>query len=273
MALIADFITEQWKSGLSYSTINGYRSAISAFHEQIEGMPVGQHPLVKRALAGVFNENPPQPKYTDMWDVGVVLKYIDSLGPNGDLDDGQMTRKLTMLLALSNASRASELQALNVGMGCMEDRDDHMVFILPKLTKTRRPGEKPGRLVLHQYQENPRLDVVRCVRSYIVRSKDWRTTEAHHQLLLGTVEPHKPVVTSTISNWLKKLMSEAGIDTSTYTGHSVRSASVSKAKAGGVSVADIVRKANWKNASTFHKFYDRTVTWDSDTFAQAVWKQ
>jgi len=82
------------------------------------------------------------------------------------------------------------------------------------------------------------------------------------------VAPHKPVVTSTISNWLKSVMTVSGIDTSTYKGHSTRAAATWKAKAAGLSVSEIVKAANWTNARTFHRFYDRSV--DQSGFANAV---
>ena len=60
---ILDYLTDLYKQGLQYRTINNQRSAISAFHEQIQGKPVGKHPRVCTLLAGIFNTRPPQPKY------------------------------------------------------------------------------------------------------------------------------------------------------------------------------------------------------------------
>ena len=80
---------------------------------------------------------------------------------------------------------------------------------------------------------------------------------AQHRLLLVIVSPHKPVVTSTIANWLKALMAKAGIDTSTYKAHSTRSAATSKAYAQGMSLEEILAMANWTNAGTFFRYYKR----------------
>ena len=41
--------------GKQYSTLNSLWSALSATIPPIEGQPVGQHPLVCRALQGSFN--------------------------------------------------------------------------------------------------------------------------------------------------------------------------------------------------------------------------
>ena len=268
MALIVEFISELWKAGYEYSTINGVRSAISALHEPVDGVPVGQHPLVKRALAGVFNERPPKPKYSDTWDVGVVLAHLESLGANEVLSDKLLTQKLAMLLALTTACRASEIHALNVA--CMSDKGDVIDFVLPKLTKSRRVGQKPITISIYQFAENPILDVVECLRVYLLRTAAWRTTASRHQVLLGTVAPHKPVVTSTISGWLKQIMSAAGIDVERYQAHSTRSAASSKAKAMGLSVGEIMERANWKSARTFDRFYNRAGDGRKATFDVAV---
>ena len=60
---ILDYLTDLYKQGVQYRTINNHRSAISAFHEQIQGKPVGEHPRVCALLVGIFNSRPPQPKY------------------------------------------------------------------------------------------------------------------------------------------------------------------------------------------------------------------
>lgn len=256
VANIIDFLAELSDSGLQYSTLNGYRSAISAGHEYVDGMPVGQHPLVKRALTGAFNLNPPRPKYAHTWDVNVVLGFIEGLGEDGGLSDKMLTYKLAMLIALTTANRASEIQAMNLEF--MMDKGDNVVFSLPKITKTMRPGAKPHQVTLWEYAEKV-LDVTHCLRTYIRRTAAWRKKKEQHQLLLGITEPHKPVKTCTISNWLKKLMAMAGIDTDTFTAHSVRGASTSKASQVGLSILEIMEQASWSNAKTFHKFYKREV--------------
>ena len=55
---VIEFITSGFKAGLQYSTLNSIRSALSDTLPPIEGVPVGQHPLVVRLLQGIFNESP-----------------------------------------------------------------------------------------------------------------------------------------------------------------------------------------------------------------------
>ena len=61
---VLEFLSNLFSERLEYRTINRleYRSAISAYHEKAEGIPIGQHPKVYQLLSGVFNKRPPQPK-------------------------------------------------------------------------------------------------------------------------------------------------------------------------------------------------------------------
>ena len=69
---IIEFITQKFQEGKQYSTLNLIRSALSATIPPIEGQPVGQYPLVCRALQG---SRPPMPKYTSTWDVHTVVQF------------------------------------------------------------------------------------------------------------------------------------------------------------------------------------------------------
>lgn len=74
--------SDRFEDGRQYRTINTVRSAISMTHEEVDGVHVGQHPLVSRFLKGVFNSRPLCPKYTFTWDVDTVLFYLNNLPDN-----------------------------------------------------------------------------------------------------------------------------------------------------------------------------------------------
>ena len=59
-------------------------------------------------------------------------------------------------------------------------------------------------------------------------------------------------------------MESAGINTKTYTAHSVRSAVTSKAKSRGMSLSLILKTGNWSNAQTFALFYDRKIDQEAE---------
>ena len=108
-------LTDLYKQGLQYRTINNHRSAISAFHEQIQGKSVGEHPRVSALLARIFNSRSQQPKYCFVWNVQTVTEVIrKEWGRKQELSDKFLTYKLTMLLTLTSASHALGLQHLNI---------------------------------------------------------------------------------------------------------------------------------------------------------------
>ena len=70
---------------LEYRTLNSYRSAISAFHDNGDSVPTGRHPLVTSVMKGIGNSRPLSLRYNFIWDIEQVLKHITSLPPNNKL--------------------------------------------------------------------------------------------------------------------------------------------------------------------------------------------
>ena len=267
VADIVNFMAGRLRDGLEYATLNVYRSALSLFHPEIDGVRVGQHPAVREFMAGAFNTRPPQARYQRTWDVNQVLEHIRTLGDNSQMSMKFLTHKLAMLLALTNVNRAHELQRLNPAL--IRDHGHYIIWHIDKLTKVKRPSRSEVKLTLYEFTETA-LDALACLRVYLTRTSLWRNSVAkQEQLFLAVVQPHGPVATSTISRWLKELMAAAGIDVSIFKAHSVRAAACSKAADMGLSVPQIVERANWSSARTFHRFYHKDVL-PEDTFQSVI---
>jgi len=235
---------------------------VSQRHSGYNGVKAGQHPKICDLFKGFFNERPSKPRYAETWDVDTVLRGIKSLGPNESLDLKWLSVKVTMLMALTSAARASEIHLVSTEY--MTDMGDKIVCDLDGLTKVRKVGQPPESLTFESYTEDDSLDVVGCLREYLNRTKNVRQSK---QLLVSFVRPHKAISTASVSRWLRWGMEKAGIDTSTYKGHSVRGAATSKAQSKGLTTGQIMQKANWSRASTFRRFYLRNIT---DNFQKAV---
>ena len=78
--MILDFLTDLYHKGLQYRTINVYRSALSVYHNNNQGVPVGKLRKVCELMSGIDNLRPPQPKYSVIWEVDSVLNYLKNLG-------------------------------------------------------------------------------------------------------------------------------------------------------------------------------------------------
>ena len=106
ISFVLYFSTKFFDESLQYNKIVLHRSALSAFHDPIQGINIGDHPRVSDPMSRVFNQSSQQPKYTFIWVVQVVLEYLRNLPENNLLLDKTVTLKVVFLLALTSASRA-----------------------------------------------------------------------------------------------------------------------------------------------------------------------
>ena len=88
-------------------------------------------------MKGIFQEKPPRPKYTEIWEVSVVLSYLQS--PVDKLPLKELTMKLVLILLVSG-QRGQTVHLLSI---------DHMVSVNSCYTfqivdhlKQSRPGVK-----------------------------------------------------------------------------------------------------------------------------------
>jgi len=231
-------------------------------HVGYDGVKAGQHPMICDLFKGFFNERPSRPRYADTWDVDVVLKCLEDLGQNDSMELKWLSIKVTMLMALTSAARASEIHLISLEH--ITDLGDKLVCDLDGLTKVRKTGQPPESLTFEVFTGDEALDVVSCMREYMKRTKNIRKSK---QLLVSFRSPHNSITVTTISRWLRWCMERAGIDTATFKAHSVRGAATSKARVKGLTTGQIMQKANWSRASTFRRFYLRNI---SDNFQKAV---
>ena len=59
----------------SFSALNSARSALSCI-VSVDGLPVGQHPVVCRFLKGAFQQKSPSKRLHGIWDVNQVLRFL-----------------------------------------------------------------------------------------------------------------------------------------------------------------------------------------------------
>ena len=229
-------------------------------HLPLDGSLIGSHPLVSRFMKGVFQSRPPCPRYLATWDVSVVLSHLRSLSPKEDLSFKDVTFKLTMLMALVCATRADTLHKLDLQFRVF--KRDGVSFTIPQLTKTSNPKKPSLKLFFPAFPQDRRLCPVTYLKHYEGLTKEFRPVMSGNKpipLFLSILSPHKPITSSTLSRWIKCILKDSGIDTSTFKGHSTRSAATSPARNKSVSVMDIMKVADWSNSNTFTKFYYKPI--------------
>ena len=257
-----EFLTNLFHAGLSYSSLNTARSALSTY-VCIDGIAAGIHPLVKRFMRGVFNLRPAFPKYLVTWDTDIVLKKIKSMSPVRVLSLKNLTYKLVMLLALLTGQRCQTIHALT--MDSVTLTDNYVKLHAPTLLKHSRPGHHLQELKVKGYAPDRRMCIVHVLTEYMKRTKTIRTSD---KLLISYVKPHHPVTKATVSRWVKHMLDLSGINTSIFQAHSTRSAATTSAKGLNVPLATILRTAGWSSESTFSKYYDKSE--GNKDFASAI---
>lgn len=244
-----------YNQGLSYSTINTARSALSSIITVDSGKHFGSHPLVLRFFKGIYELRKPQPKYNCIWDVSKVLTYLRTLHPHDAISLKSLTLKLVMLLLLVTGQRGQAIYLLS--LDGMTVNTTSCQFQLLQHTKTSKPGQQCKPLVINEYTPDPKLCPLSTLKEYIQKTNPLRTGEK--QLFLSFVRPHKAVSRDTISRWTKEVLKLSGIDITTFTGHSTRAATASKANAKDVPLDVILSTIGWASAQTFSKFYNKPV--------------
>ena len=238
----------QYDTGLSYSSINTARSALSNLMQLQNWTDFGSNALVSRFMRGVFVQRPALPRYKEILDVSVVLRYVEKWYPLKELDLKHLTFKTVMLMALSSGQRCQTINALNITN--MQLTEKRCIFEIKELLKTTHPDSHYGVVEFAAYEKES-LCVIACLREYIDRTRTLRGTNT--KLLISFCKPHNAVTTSTVGRWLKETLRLSGVDIAVYKSHSVRVATVSAAKSLNMPIENILSAAGWAGAETFQK--------------------
>ena len=253
---VLDYLTRSFCQGLQYRTIGVHRSAISAYHSPVGNIPIGKHQDMCTLMTGVDNLRPPTTKHCTIWEVETVVKCLKEMRDDSNLSNKDLTFKTAMLLALTAMKRASKLHILDVRyMAVGEDRVRFQLAERPKHIRKRRGRPDPIKYLASEKTFCPVTTIKACTAS-------WRENNLESRLFLSFVKPNKAVTTSTITLWLKEVLRTVGVGTTVFTGHSIRSASSSKAFAKGASIQDILKCGNWSRVSTWQYFYHKSISQD-----------
>ena len=85
------------------------------------------------------------------------------------------------------------------------------------------------------------------------------SVDVHDELLLCYRKPHGPTTKDTLARWIRSTLKVSGVNMDTFTAHSCRAASTSKAMSSGVALDVILKAGQWSADSTFYKFYEKDI--------------
>ena len=266
----ANFLSYKFHNGVSYRTLSGYRSMLSAVLPQIDKKPIGQHPYLIRLLRGVFNERPPVKRLIPEWDLPFVLSALKAapFEPLNKAPLKYLAWKTCFLIAVTSFRRCSDLQSLKLGEGCVNVQKKGVTFVRQGLSKQDRPGHTPTHIFIPSFPHNKLLDPKRCLAVYLKRTEPFRNKSGHDEtkLFLATRSPYNPVTSQTISKWIVNTIKFAYKNSSSSVqkvrGHSTRSVGPSWALFKGASLKSVMESADWSKENTFIKHYLTTVNVD-----------
>ena len=184
---VANILANLYEEGYQYRSLNSYRSAISSAHDRVDGLSIGQHPLITRLMAGAFNSRPAQPRYSTTWDVNKVVIHLKNLCLNQALSLKDLTLKTVMILALTRPSRSPDPCLLDVDH--FRQRLEGISFIPVGLSKQAKGGRFVREFLFPKFLADESI----CpVRHYMERTEPLRMIGPvrNSSLFLSWIKPH-----------------------------------------------------------------------------------
>ena len=169
---IADFLADCFEKGLSAAYIGVIRSAISCYHNHIDGRPVGQHPYIIKLLDGVKTQRPAAEKLPMVWNADQVIYFLKVLGKMECLSLRMLTYKTVMLICLANIPRASDVTGMKLcRMSSLQGRlviffDDPRKHERERNSNFRSRSAK-GPLEIYYFEEDRDLCPVTFLNYYV----------------------------------------------------------------------------------------------------------
>lgn len=260
---LLQFFTQEFSSGLAYSSVNCSRAAISL----LTNAAFSDDPSVKRFFRGCATLRPPTPKYQETWDPQQVLEHLKAV-PNADLSLAGLSQKLLMLLALATGHRLQTFA--NITLNNISENKEAFVIKVPARIKTSAIGRCQPLLTLPFYPDS-KICPAATLSEYLRRTETMRGNV--RQLFIALRPPARPVGQQTLGRWVRYTLSASGIDPA-FSAHSTRHAATSAARRGGASLTAIFRSAGWTpSSSAFARFYDRPLVSSTAEFANAVFQK
>lgn len=249
--------------GLAYNTIAGYRSAISEYHDYVDGAPIGSHPDISKAIQAIFIKNPPPIHSDEPIDLAPSLDYIRKLGDNSEMTVRNLSIKTAFLLALVTACRPSDIHKIDLSSMHVTDTTYSFDCVMPKEYKIARShststSKSPiKRIFIEAYKDDSQLCPYDALHTLLSRTTSWRiSTKQQNSLFLINREPHSPAAIETIAGWIKTVVR---VSSSSSSAKDMRVLSAFFLQNAGADLASVLSLGNWSSNSVYQRFYQRGI--------------
>ena len=170
------FLHGMYRYGCLYSGLCAARSALSSSITAKGYLKLSDHPLISRYLKGLYNRHPPLPKYVDIWDLTLLLKYYEQKENNDCLEFKELVKKTVILFIILGVRKKQALFTLSVDNIVLKE---NKFILLPSKTMKHTKANRPLQpLIYHHYPENEKLCI--GIRNTLVTSEiSLLDTESH----------------------------------------------------------------------------------------------
>ena len=260
--VVANFLTEiAADRSLCFSTLAGYRSAISRVLLLTTGEDLGLCPVLNQLMKSFKRSQPVFSKRVPSWDFSVVLNYLGSVN-NMLCDLKILTFKCIFLLALASGDRRSALAALSRSK--IRVSSDAVVIpynenFIPKSYFIKRNTTRIREL---------RLPFVRCQSSVgacpasailIYNDRVDAHRDRSHDCLFVKHSNFDKVTANSISFYIKECIAAAyeaaGLSRVTGRAHDVRKIAAALRSLTNPALDDVLVAGDWSSPETFFKHY------------------
>ena len=128
----------------------------------------GQDEIVGQMMKGVFKLRLSLPKYRVTYNLDVILKYLNQLPKNEQLNLEVLTKKLATVLFLLSRQRSQSIQKCRLDYASFQN--DKCEFYIPTVLKTSRPGRHQEPLIFTKILENTKICITACIDEYKKRT-------------------------------------------------------------------------------------------------------
>ena len=260
--VVANFLTEIARDrSLSYSTIAGYRSAISRAILLTTGEDLSCCPILNQLMQSFKRSQPLPSKRLPNWDFSVVFQHLLSVD-SSVCDLKTLTYKTVFLITLASGDRRSAVSALSRSR--VRETEDAIILpyndsFVPKSFFMRRNTTKIRELVLPFIRDRSRRSAcpAETVKVYLNRTDDYRSQSCDALFLKHSnfTAANAQSISYYVKECIAKAYEEANLPVVTGRAHDVRKVAAALRSIANPSLNDVLCSGDWSSPTTYFKHY------------------
>lgn len=238
---------------LAYRTMLVHKSAIATY--SATGPEEISNNFFVRQVIKAISLARPQEKRSKIWDTELLFDWLKDTPSSDRLFD--VSRRTAIILLLASGRRVHDLTLLDITEDSFFENKDNELELWPRFGSKTDCGKSRQSGWLLRRHPDERLCPVRHVNKLIDSTRERRLENKDlTSLFISITGEVKPATRTIIGGWIKSIFREIGIDAPPG---SVRSAVASRSFLENRPLEEILKRANWKSAQTFHNHYCRSI--------------